>query len=935
MSESGPDNIIEFQDVWESFELPGQRVLGLKQGFLDLVKGQTRRVDHFHALRGISFSISRGEIVGIVGENGSGKTTLLNLIAGIYQPDRGSVRIGGKVSALLELGTGFHPELTGRENISLTGSLLGLDKQTLEQQLPAILEFAEIGDFIDVPVKTYSTGMYVRLAFALAISVPSEILLIDEVLSVGDISFQQKCIARILEIRDAGTTILFVSHDMHTVKGLCNRVLLLKEGRIVRDGEAQYVLEYFYRTMGNRTAVHEVETPHYSLLFSNGLLALMIDQAFITYDEGLFQEILVADREIRSYAGAWSITSATAKGLIAECLFPLDNLKLIWRIDCDPDGFCLSILIQDLEQTGRKRHISNQLNLKLPDSFKRWQDVLFEHSFEELDGQSLISVQSFGQPLANSTVLQVQDEQGTRLFFELLPSATPGHFHIPKDEMHLPARIIKINHPAPARSNGPGTEPITLEYAYRFEINLPVDLEQEKRQQALHDISLTCADTCLYFNGSQFHILDKNRQITENLGIFSSLYYERALFESHSGQWQLEKNADGIQARVTFANIPVAQNWYFHFARNGQLVLEISFELLRHSDRNLNQFHLSALFSPHYTHWSDVIQHDVFPDVFPDDQEWTLIGKQLNNASIIHLMNPDNQSSILVENGSTISNMQELLFCAEYAHPAHIIKFVDPQPQLTLNQMNHYSFHFSLNHSEKYVQTRKERYLERISLKRSGLILIFTGTQFHLYQHDHRLTKNLGLYTSIYAQNQWHDSHQAQWDLTHQDKCLVGQCQLKKLPVKQYWYFFFNDQDQLIWKIEYEVLKPFRLNRMQTNIMLDEWYSNWANGLAEHGLFPERFADDFGGEWEIISSHKSEKGDISASTDVNRAENKPRISLNLVSPRSDFQANIVNSDSFFRSRVLQMLKTPSAGQEEQSPGRYLYSECLITVSPLT
>lgn len=210
-----------------------------------------------HALvwpvRGVSFEVAAGESVGIIGQNGAGKSTLVRLIRGVIFPTTGSIHVNGSLSAL-DLGLGFHADFTGRENLHAGGPLLGLSSEALSRRIPEIEAFAEIGDYLDRPVRTYSTGMRMRLAFSLATTLRPDILVIDEALAVGDAYFQQKCVRRIEEFLEQGTTLLFVSHDQAAIRRLCSRVLLLDEGILVRDGPAQPVLEYY-----NGTIAHSAE----------------------------------------------------------------------------------------------------------------------------------------------------------------------------------------------------------------------------------------------------------------------------------------------------------------------------------------------------------------------------------------------------------------------------------------------------------------------------------------------------------------------------------------------------------------------------------------------------------------------------------------------------------------------------------------------------
>ncbi|MBI1875534.1 MAG: ABC transporter ATP-binding protein [Acidobacteria bacterium] len=226
------------RDVSKRFRVYHRRPAGLKERLLAVVlRRQVEFYEELWAVRGVSLEVGAGETLGLIGPNGSGKSTLLQIIAGIYSPDRGAVRVRGRLRALLELGAGFNPELSGRENVLLNGQLLGFRKQEIKRRFNTIVDFAEIERFIDMPLKTYSSGMQMRLAFAIATHLDPEVLLLDEILAVGDDHFQRKCLKRIYEIRESGAAILFISHDLNTVERLCDRVGLLMKGSLVDVGE--------------------------------------------------------------------------------------------------------------------------------------------------------------------------------------------------------------------------------------------------------------------------------------------------------------------------------------------------------------------------------------------------------------------------------------------------------------------------------------------------------------------------------------------------------------------------------------------------------------------------------------------------------------------------------------------------------------------------
>jgi len=256
---------------------------------LALFRSKKHREDEsFWALRYINFTVESGEMLGIIGSNGSGKSTLFKLLSRIINPSSGKVTVSGRVSALLELGAGFQPELSGRENIFLYGSVLGISREEMNARLPEIISFAELERFIDVPVKFYSSGMYVRLAFAVAINVQAEILLIDEVLAVGDRAFQDKCLDRIASLHHQGVTILLISHDLDSIRRLCSRVIWLNKGEVRMDGPANQVvneyLAFVYATEEakalNKKAVNQSQDS------AAGLLA-EADDAELPVDAGL------------------------------------------------------------------------------------------------------------------------------------------------------------------------------------------------------------------------------------------------------------------------------------------------------------------------------------------------------------------------------------------------------------------------------------------------------------------------------------------------------------------------------------------------------------------------------------------------------------------------------------------------------------------------
>ena len=238
------EKMIEVKDVSMRFRMANDRINSIKEYTIQLLKGKLE-YNEFEALKHVSFDVERGEVVGLIGHNGAGKSTMLKVISGILKPTEGSVVVRGNIAPMLELGSGFDFDMTGRENIFLNGAILGYSKEFLESKYDEIVAFSEIGQFIDVPLRNYSSGMIARLAFSVATVVVPEILIVDEVLSVGDADFQEKSRKRMMELMGGGTTVLLVSHNIKQVEEMCNHVVWLEHGQVQMFGDTQMVCDAY------------------------------------------------------------------------------------------------------------------------------------------------------------------------------------------------------------------------------------------------------------------------------------------------------------------------------------------------------------------------------------------------------------------------------------------------------------------------------------------------------------------------------------------------------------------------------------------------------------------------------------------------------------------------------------------------------------------
>lgn len=257
-------NVIEFQNVWKKFRR-GEKVNSLREAlplfFGNMVKnnGQQLRTDEFWALQNVSFEVKKGDILGIIGPNGAGKSTILKLLSRIMVPNKGAMNIKGRLSALIEITAGFHPDLTGRENLYLNGAILGMNKKEIDKKFDKIIDFSGLNEFIDTPVKRYSSGMAARLGFSVAAHMDPDILLVDEVLSVGDMDFQAKSAQKMRELLNSGATIVFISHNLPLVQNLCRRLILLEKGMILKDGKPEEIIPYYEALVNKQRKVKGVK----------------------------------------------------------------------------------------------------------------------------------------------------------------------------------------------------------------------------------------------------------------------------------------------------------------------------------------------------------------------------------------------------------------------------------------------------------------------------------------------------------------------------------------------------------------------------------------------------------------------------------------------------------------------------------------------------
>ncbi|MBI5375582.1 MAG: ABC transporter ATP-binding protein [Candidatus Schekmanbacteria bacterium] len=360
-------NVVEARNVGKHYKIYHERQMLLKSLFIGLFR--RNKGEEFWALRNIDFTIEKGDAVGIIGDNGAGKSTLLKILSGVTIPTEGSLKVKGKIAGLLELGAGFHPDLTGRENVFLNGIILGLTGKQIRERFDSIVEYAGIADFIDTPLRNYSSGMFVRLGFAVAVHVDPEILLVDEVLAVGDQSFQAKCLRTIEDFLQKGNTLIFVSHDLNIIRHICTKVILLEKGKTVLQGEPSKVISRYWVSVGDKKGIGKIESGKLKVIVNNGRLILLWNERELTKGLSGYTSMRSFVKWYDSSVAEWKILENKNSMILARGEWMGLPIAQEWKITLE--GSCIEWEIE-MEVRSPVDILKQQANVMLSDDYDEW-----------------------------------------------------------------------------------------------------------------------------------------------------------------------------------------------------------------------------------------------------------------------------------------------------------------------------------------------------------------------------------------------------------------------------------------------------------------------------------------------------------------------------------------------------------------------------------
>ncbi len=898
--------VIKFNDVWEMYRIKF------------ILEGKASWED-FWALQGISFSMEKGELLGIVGENGSGKSTILRLIAGMLKPDRGEIEVLGSVSGLLELGAGFQAELTGRENISLQCELFGLRVDQAKERFQQIIDFAEIGKFIDAPVKCYSQGMFVRLAFAIAVHMDSDIFLVDDTLAVGDEYFQRKCIKEIFKIKEKGKTVVMVTHDMAILQRLCARTIFLKHGELIKDEETSKVVSFYSQTVGSPKGIAVIEKKKLNLVFNNGKLLLNWDGKLITSPSGVYTKFGISDVWYSSFQADWDVKEPNGK-LVATGRFHHLAMSQIWRIEvCDNYEIKWDIEIEMEKDTQLPEAY---VNVTLVDGYKKWFADLEQGEFPEIKEEDKywksMSLKNSSSSCIGVYLQNYSSGELPALLFEQSRLRYHGQADILNSDYTSIGRVLQYKTiPSGSLSNQASR---CICFSGKIIIDLP-DIN-DYISKAQKEFVISSGKLKLAFDNGRLTVFFNNIALTKADHIYSAFFVKQRWLTSDSAVWTIEKETDNkMVARGSWDDLGIHQIWRISVHEDCSFTWDVDIEV--NQEVVIEQQRLRCFFSEGFKLFFSELISESFSDVF-NDVDVDLL-KRCISLGNVSLQDPSGKLPVLSLSFSEKLGNFIKVFNSDYYSKARLLHLekVEPETNVKFSPGRHECFKtkFSLNEN-KAIEILDSNYF----IENKNIRFVFNRGSGKFYKDTNEITKNIALYTSMRSNGRWFDSSSsARWKIIHRDSREIKAIgKWVDLPLYQEWGVLAKEAGLFEWKVSLGVEKEIELDRLQANIMFSERFSQWLAGKDE-GSFPE-FSDDIDDDWDCLWHSKGDERLISLKE--NPIHNLPEVSLFCQELNPQWNLKIINSDRYHRGRVLQYasnLKTNFL------PGKYPYFSGILTI----
>jgi ABC-type polysaccharide/polyol phosphate transport system ATPase subunit len=897
-------NVIQFQNVWEMYNIP-------------FLNGKQTVWENFWALKDIKFDIAKGQTAGIVGRNGSGKSTILKLIAGILSSDRGQVIVKGKVSGLLELGAGFQPELTGKENIYLNVGLFGLTPVQIDNIYDSIVDFAEIGKFMNAPVKCYSSGMFMRLAFAIAIQVDPDIFLVDDTLAVGDEDAQRKCVKKIFELKERGKTIVLVTHDMCLASLLCDNLIFLNEGRIVSQGPAREIIGQYMEVVGDKKGIGVMQSGLLRATFNNGKIILSWDNTPITKGTGVHSSVVILNKLYDSTQAEWDVEIKEGQlEIIATGKWWRLPMSQIWTIKINSDGSILwnmeTILEEDI-------HIEKiQANIMLAENYNEWFTTKANGHFYNILPKDKNWEELFRcSPMKTCMGVKGVAVDGKMLppvLYETLSQDSADIAVILNSDYGNNARILqfsKFQHNVLLKGK-------SIFFTGKISFNTATFDQYADNKK---DIScLGNGKLRLIFEENSTKILWNNVILTKGLGIYSSLLCDNIWHFSTHADWTIEIDNNILRARARWDRIPVVQTWEFNIIGDTSIYWNVKTEVLQ--ELNIDIPMVNITLTDAYENWITSESCGRFAENFSEFWFDILQGNIKNGLVGVEDFKDDESALpriiVMDQDGDKNTNNLAKIFNSDFEQMSRIIQLQGSVDTKRLESPHNKYYYVSGKILICQAKGKVSDYVNISLIDRYPVRLLFKKGSGHLFWKGIEITKNLCLYTSIRSLHTWNDSTQADWKCKSiSDDKLILEGRWKNIPILQIWQFQLMDNNLIKWQIGMRVLEQIVVDRQQTNIMLSDNYDNWMVTDASKGRFTS-FKSDIDSDWDRIWSGQAKRG-IGVSCLNKNKQYMPKVIF--AGKLDEHSMHIVNSDAYYRGRVLQSL---NQNKEILLPGEYNY-----------
>ncbi len=916
--------VISLKDVWLKYRIQFKEDGG-------------NSYEDFWAVKGINIDINKGEVFGIIGENGAGKTTLLNIIAGMLKPDRGTVQINGTISAIMEISAGFQKDLTGKENIYLTSSLFGLTNEEISAKYDDIIKFAGIGRFIHAPVRVYSAGMYMRLAFAIAIHIDPDILLIDETFAVGDIYAQYKCINKVFELKEQGKTIIFVSQDIEMSKRLCTRGIFIRDGVIIKEGPIDKLCTYYMESVGDKKGIAIVQKGKIGAIFNNGKLILRWKDKAITCGLAGHAMMRSSGKEYLSTTAVWQVQESTKDSEIIAVGRWLDlNVSEYWKVVfLNEKEFIWEIVIDINEEIYIESFSTSAIFL---DSYKSWFTLEDKTDFPDkfahlLDWQCSTIDDSINRVIGfrgNNNM----EEAPPAIIFDRVQDNTNVACQVGNTGSDISGRVMVYQYLpenldrkyAKGKYRCFSAKVMVFEGSEKEELKHYLDnarkITQESKIIRKDLLSLFCVE-------NKVQIYWQDRLITSGIGLDTKFRCQEKNYSAGDGHWNInKKNDDQIVITISWDDPGFIQIWKLRLGDDNTLLWGIDMDI--RDKIKIRNKQAELILNKEYDKWLTPDERGNFSRLDRQGNA-VVLNKYINNC--IGVEKVSNDDFVL----------PRLLFRYDGSFPAasYLSKIGEKEPSTRLRYLEidcKENFYIPPG-KYKYFRGRiviydretrgdlvkiadkpttiikkDEELFNKIEFRR--LSLIFDHGKGRLFWEGTEITKDLGLYSSILSKEVWYDSSQAYWKVRKSQKGKLTAIGFWPwIPISQTWEFSLSNEKTVLWRISNEIWDEAVLEKGQVSLMLSNKYKEWFVYKKASGKFPDRFIQHNGVFWDRLWC-----GDTASPIGVKKCKLKKTfldrqfLPALIYSCSADYQGRysiIENTDNLFQARILQCELSPS------------------------